>query len=125
MKDDLKIKEDEHSKQKNNNVEMLNKFQEEKDRLHTKVINLPNKLKEKEKKLKHMDDEASVHLEGSRKGKRSYSEFSHDLLYLLLELLCPQITIKWSIQNCFCHRFILQRFNLGFQILYLTITSQM
>ena len=47
-----------------------------KNRLHTKVINLVNKVKEKEKQLKHMADEASVELEGSGKGKRSYSEFS-------------------------------------------------
>ena len=31
MKDDLKIKEDEHSNQKNNNVEMLKKCLEEKE----------------------------------------------------------------------------------------------
>ena len=43
-KDDLKRKLDEHSKQKNNNVEMLKKCLEEKDRLHTKVINLANKV---------------------------------------------------------------------------------
>ena len=59
-KDDLKRKEDEHSKKKNNNVDMLKKCLEEKDRLHTKVINLANKVKEQEKKLKHMVDEASV-----------------------------------------------------------------
>ena len=47
--DDLKIKEDEHSNQKNNNVEMLKKFLEEKERLHRKVINLANKVKEEEK----------------------------------------------------------------------------
>ena len=44
--DDIKRKEDEHSNQKNNNVEMLKKCLEEKDRLHTKVINLANKVKE-------------------------------------------------------------------------------
>ena len=54
MKDDLKKKEYEHSKQHNNNVETLKKCLEEKDRLHTKVINLANKVKEKEKQLKHM-----------------------------------------------------------------------
>ena len=32
-------------------------------------------MKEKEKQLKHMADEASVELEGSGKGKRSYSDF--------------------------------------------------
>ena len=63
--------------QKNNNVEMLKKCLEEKDRLHTKVINLANKVKEQEKQLKHMADEASVELEGSKKGKRSYSKFSY------------------------------------------------
>ena len=47
--DDLKRKEDEHSNQKNNNVEMLKKFLEEKSRLHTNVINLANKVKEQEK----------------------------------------------------------------------------
>ena len=56
---------------------MLKKFLEEKDRLHTKVINLANKVKEQEKQLKHMADEASVELEGSGKGKRSYREFSY------------------------------------------------
>ena len=56
---------------------MLKKFLEEKDRLHTKVINLANKVKDQEKHLKHMDDEASVELESSGKGKRSYSEFSY------------------------------------------------
>ena len=56
---------------------MLNKFLEEKNRLHTKVINLANKVKDQEKQLKHMADEASIELEGSRKGKRSYSEFSY------------------------------------------------
>ena len=63
--------------QKNNNVEMLKKFLEEKDRLHIKVINLANKVKEQEKQLKHMADEASVELDGSGKGKRSYSKFSY------------------------------------------------
>ena len=62
-------KEDEHSNQKNNNVEMLKKCLEEKDRLHTKVINLANKVKDQEKQLKHM--------EGSGKGKRIYSDFSY------------------------------------------------
>ena len=38
-------------------------------------MNLANKVKEKEKQLKHMANEASVELEGSRKGKRSYSDF--------------------------------------------------
>ena len=47
MKEDLKRKEYEHSKKKNKNVEMLKKFLEEKYRLHTKVINLSNKVKEK------------------------------------------------------------------------------
>ena len=56
---------------------MLKKCLEEKDRLHTKVINLANKVKEKEKQLKNMADEAFVELEGSRKGKRSYREFSY------------------------------------------------
>ena len=56
---------------------MLKKFLEEKDILHTKVINLANKVKEQEKQLKHMADEASVELEGSGKGKRSYSKFSY------------------------------------------------
>ena len=51
--DDIKRKEDEHSNQKNNNVDMLKKCLEEKDRLHTKVINLENKVKEQEKQLKH------------------------------------------------------------------------
>ena len=46
-------------------------------RLHTKVINLANKVKEQEKQLKHMADQASVELEGSGKGKRSYREFSY------------------------------------------------
>ena len=54
---------------------MLKKFLEEKDRLHTKVINLANKVKEQEKQLKHMVDEASIDLQGSKKGKRSYREF--------------------------------------------------
>ena len=36
MKDDLKIKEDEHSKKHNNNLQMLKKFLEEKYRLHHK-----------------------------------------------------------------------------------------
>ena len=48
-KDDLKRKEDEHSKNKNNNVDMLNQLLEEKDRLHIKMINLANKVKEEEK----------------------------------------------------------------------------
>ena len=56
---------------------MLKKCLEEKDKLHTKVINLVNKVKEQEKQLKHMDDEDPVELEGSRKGKRSYSVFSY------------------------------------------------
>ena len=56
---------------------MLKKCLEEKDRLHTKVINLANKVKEKEKQLQHMGDEAFVELKGSRKGKRSYSVFSY------------------------------------------------
>ena len=56
---------------------MLKKFLEENDRLHTKVINLANKVKEQEKKLKHMADEASIELEGSRKVKRSYRKFSY------------------------------------------------
>ena len=56
---------------------MLKNCIEEKDRLHTKVINLANKVKDQEKQLKHMVDEASVELEGSRKWKRSYSEFSY------------------------------------------------
>ena len=34
-------------------------------------------MKEQEKQLKHMADEASIELEGSGKGKRSYSEFSY------------------------------------------------
>ena len=76
-KDYLKRKEDGHSNQKNNNVEMLKKFLEEKDRLHTKVVNLANKVKEQGKQLKHMVDETSVELEGSGKGKRSYREFSY------------------------------------------------
>ena len=59
------------------NVEMLNKCLEEKDKLHTKVINIANKEKEQEKQLKHMVDEASVELEGSRKGMRRYSGFSY------------------------------------------------
>ena len=54
---------------------MLKKFLEEKYRLHTKVINLANKVKEQEKQLKHMADEASVELEGSGKGKRIYIKF--------------------------------------------------
>ena len=54
---------------------MLKKFLEEKDRLHTKVISLANKVKEQGKQLKHMVDEASVEMEGPGKGKRSYSEF--------------------------------------------------
>ena len=74
---DIKRKEDENSKKHNNNLEMLKKCLEEKDRLHTKVINLENKVKEQEKQLKHMADEASVELEGSGKGKRSYSKFSY------------------------------------------------
>ena len=40
------------------------------------MINIANKVKEKEKQLKHMVDEASVELEGSGKGKRIYNEFS-------------------------------------------------
>ena len=56
---------------------MLKKFLEEKDRLHIKVINLANKVKEQEKQLKHMVVEASIELEGSRKGMRSYSKFSY------------------------------------------------
>ena len=75
--DNIKRKEDEHSNQKNNNVEMLKKCLEEKDTLHTKVINLANKVKEQEKQLKHMADEASIELEGVGKGKRSYSKFSY------------------------------------------------
>ena len=72
------LKEDnENSNKKNNNVEMLKKFLEEKYRLHTKVINLANKVKEQEKQLKHMADEASVELEDSGKGKRSNREFSY------------------------------------------------
>ena len=55
----------------------MKKFLEEKDRLHTKVINLANKVKEEEKQLKHMADEAYVELEGSGKGKRSYRKFSY------------------------------------------------
>ena len=54
---------------------MLKKILEEKDRLHTKVINLANKVKYQEKQLKHMADEASVELEGSRKGKRAIVNF--------------------------------------------------
>ena len=73
----LNGKEYENSNQKNNNVDMLKKCLEEKYRLHTKVISLPNKVKEKEKQLKHMADEASVEVEGSGKGKRSYREFSY------------------------------------------------
>ena len=34
-------------------------------------------MKEQEKQLKHMADEASIELEGSGKGKRIYSEFSY------------------------------------------------
>ena len=34
-------------------------------------------MKEQEKQLKHIADEAFVELEGSGKGKRSYSEFSY------------------------------------------------
>ena len=34
-------------------------------------------MKEQEKQLKHMADEASVELEGYGKGKRSYSKFSY------------------------------------------------
>ena len=49
MNDDLKRKEYENTKKYNNNLEMLKKFLEEKDRLHTKVINLAKKVKEKEK----------------------------------------------------------------------------
>ena len=45
--------------------------------MHTKVICLENKVKEQEKQLKHMANEASVELEGSGKGKRRYSEFSY------------------------------------------------
>ena len=56
---------------------MLKKFLEEKDRLHTKVINFANKVKEQEKQLKHMADEASIELEGSGKEKRSHNEFSY------------------------------------------------
>ena len=56
---------------------MLKKFLEEKDILHTQVMNLANKVKEQEKQLKHMVDEAFVELEGSGKGKRSYGEFSY------------------------------------------------
>ena len=56
---------------------MLKKFLEEKDRLHTKVINLANKVKENKKQLKHMVDEASVELEGFGKCKRSYNKFSY------------------------------------------------
>ena len=48
-RDDLKRKEYEHSNQKNNNVEMLKKCLEEKDKLHAKVINLANKVTEQEK----------------------------------------------------------------------------
>ena len=56
---------------------MLKKYLEEKDRLHTKVINLANKVKEQEKKIKHMADEASIEMEGSGKGKRSHVKFSY------------------------------------------------
>ena len=56
---------------------MLKKCLEEKDRLHTKVINLANKVKEQEKQLKHMADEASVELDSFGKGKRSYNKFSY------------------------------------------------
>ena len=56
---------------------MLKKFLEEKDRLHTKVINFSNKVKDQEKQLKHMADEDSIELEDSRKGKRIYSKFSY------------------------------------------------
>ena len=56
---------------------MLKKFLEEKYRLHSKVINLANKVKEKEKQLQHMVDEASVELFVSRKGKRRYNGFSY------------------------------------------------
>ena len=55
---------------------MLKKCLEEKDRLHTKVINIANKVKEQEKQLKHMVDKASIELKGSGKGKRSYIEIS-------------------------------------------------
>ena len=55
----------------------MKKFLEEKDRLHTKVINLANKVKEQEKQLQHMAGEASVELEDSGKGNRSCSEFSY------------------------------------------------
>ena len=41
------------------------------------MINLANKVKEQEKQLQHMDDEASIELEGSGKGKRIYNEFSY------------------------------------------------
>ena len=75
--DDIKRKEDEHSKKHNNNLDMLKKCLEEKDRLHTKVINLANKVKEQENQLQHMDDESFVEKEGSRKGKRIYSKFSY------------------------------------------------
>ena len=63
-KDDLQRKEDEHSKKYKNNFEKSKKCLEEKDGLHTRVINLVKKLKEQEKKLQHMADEAYVQLEG-------------------------------------------------------------
>jgi len=75
-KDDLKRKENEHSKKYQNNIQMLKKCLDEKDRLQTKLINFANKVKEQEKELQHMVVAASLGLEDSEKGKRSYSQFS-------------------------------------------------
>ena len=48
---------------------------------------IANKVKEKEKQLKHMVDEASVEMEGSGTCKRSYSKFSYSKKEELQKLL--------------------------------------
>ena len=54
---------------------MLKKCLEEKDRLHTKVINLANKVKEQEKQLQHMVNEDSVNMEGFEKEREAIMNF--------------------------------------------------
>ena len=53
----------------------MKKFLEEKDRLHTKVINLANKVKEQEKQLQHMVNEDSVNMEGFEKEREAIMNF--------------------------------------------------
>ena len=72
----LQQKEKEHLDKYKNNVPLLNKYSEEKTKLHYNLKNYMNKVKHLEEKLQHVPIASSQELEASRQGKRDSTHFS-------------------------------------------------